>query len=109
MKLQAIKTVFILFTIASLSFTTKNTLTTTAIKVVATYQGFDEDGYTFTFVNDDEDEEVVTFVSVSDALLKKYDLKDVKFIDQEFEITYDYHVSEDEIETPVLQSIKIIE
>lgn len=111
MKTGIIKAIFILFTATSLALTTKNENIEEPTKVIATFQGFDDSGYTFSFVNDDDDEEVITFETVSEKILKTYNLKDSKFIDQEFEITYYYQASEEdeEIEVLVLQSIKKIE
>nr|WP_299035538.1 hypothetical protein [uncultured Tenacibaculum sp.] len=109
MKSTFIKTVFILFIGASLAFTTKQNKISDPIKTIATFQGYDEYGYTFSFEDEDGDEDVITFETISEKILKIYNLKDNKFVDQVFEITYDYKVSDDEIETPVLQSIKKIE
>ena len=109
MKNTIIKTVFILFVGVSLAFATKQDKILEPIKTVATFQGYDEYGYTFLFENEEGDEDVITFETISEKILKIYNLKDNKFVDQVFEITYDYKVSDDEIETPVLQSIKKIE
>ena len=111
MKTGIIKAIFILFIATNLALTAKNKNTEDPTKVIATFQGFDDSGYTFSFTNDDDDEEVITFETVSEKILKTYNLKDSKFINQEFEITYDYQASEEdeEVEVLVLQSIKKIE
>ncbi|GFD73953.1 hypothetical protein KUL156_35140 [Alteromonas sp. KUL156] len=101
-----IKTVFILFVGASLSFTTKQYKFTNPIKTLATFQGYDEYGFTFSFINEEGDEDVVTFETISDKILKMYNLKDNKFLEEEFEIIYEYKKSDDDIEEPILQSIK---
>ena len=109
MKHAIIATVFIVFIGVSLALTTKQKEFTDPIKIAAIFQGHDEYGYTFSFVNEEGDDDVITFEGISEKILKLYNLKDTKFVEQEFEITYDYEVSDDEVETPVLQSIKKIE
>ncbi|WP_417799316.1 hypothetical protein [Tenacibaculum sp.] len=109
MKNTIIKTVFILFVGVGLAFTTQQNKLIDPIKTVATFQGYDEYGYTFSYENEEGDEDVISFETISDKILKIYNLKEDKFVGQVFEITYDYKVSDDEIETPVLQSIKKVE
>ena len=111
MKQGILKTVFILFIGVNLALTINKEHSIEPKKVVATFNGYDETGYTFSFLNEDDYEEVITFEIVSEKILSAYNLKDNKFIDQEFEITYDYQITEsdDEIEVPVLQTIKLIE
>ncbi len=109
MKSTIIKTVFVLFIGVGLAFTIKQSKLIDPIKTVAVFQGYDEYGYTFSFEDEEGDEDVITFETISEKILKIYNLKDDKFVEQKFEITYDYKVSDDEIETPVLQSIKKIE
>jgi hypothetical protein len=109
MKNTIIKIVFILFVGVSLAFATKQNKISEPIKKVATFQSYDEYSYTFLFENEEGDEDVITFETISEKILKIYNLKDDKFVDQVFEITYDYKISDDEIEIPVLQSIKKIE
>ncbi|MGG8494945.1 hypothetical protein ACQY1Q_00895 [Tenacibaculum sp. TC6] len=79
-------------------------------KVTATYEGYTELGYSFIFVNEDDDDEIVTFESISEKLLEQYDLTDDSYIDEKFEITFDYEVvnKEEEIKVPVLKTIKKI-
>ncbi len=104
------RTIFILFVISSLGFSTNKKSLTDPIKVLATFQGYYNDSYSFLFVNEEGDEEEISFENVSEKILSTYNLKDNNFIGQEFEITYNYEVSEEEeTEFPVLISIKKIE
>lgn len=107
MKTLIIKSILILSVI--INYTTSN-LTTSKdpVKVTATYNGFTELGYTFSFVNDDEEDEVITFESISEKLLDLYDLTDDNYIDERFEITFEYKQidEEDDTKVPVLQTIK---
>ncbi|WGH75200.1 hypothetical protein P8625_14160 [Tenacibaculum tangerinum] len=109
MKYTIVKTVFILFVGVSFALTTKQNKFIDPIKIVATFQGYDEYGYTFSFENEEGDEDVITFETISEELLKVHNLQDDTFIGEVFEITYDFKVLDDEVETPVLQSIKKIE
>ena len=111
MKQGILKAVFILFIGVNLALTINKEHSIESQKVIATFNGYDENGYTFSFLNEDDYEEVITFEIVSEKILRAYNLKDNKFIDKEFEITYDYQISDsdDEVEVPVLQTIKLIE
>ncbi|WP_428740834.1 hypothetical protein [Tenacibaculum sp.] len=113
MKAILIKTIFILFVTTSVfGVTVDNSNTVDPIKVRATFQGHDDYGYNFLFINDEGDEETITFEVIAEELLEIYNLNDKKFIDQEFEIVYDYETSENDdeiIEAPKLHSIKKIE
>ena len=111
MKQGILKAVFILFIGVNLALTINKEHSIEPQKVIATFNGYDENEYTFSFLNEDDYEEVITFEIVSEKILSAYNLKDNKFIDQEFEITYDYQItdSDDEVEVPVLQTIKLIE
>ncbi|CAM1368601.1 conserved hypothetical protein [Tenacibaculum sediminilitoris] len=109
MKQVILKTIFALFIGINLSLTTNKQKLADPIKIVATFQGYDEYGYTFSFVNEEGDEDVITFETISEKILNKFNLKDNKFVTQEFEITYNYETSDDEIDIPVLYSIKKID
>ncbi|MFD0991812.1 hypothetical protein [Tenacibaculum geojense] len=111
MKAFIIKSIVILF--VTTGFTVNNLRNQTAT-IKATFDGFDEYGYSFLFTNEDDEEEIITFDSVSGDILKKYNLKDESLVGEEFEITYELVTVEDEDEEtssdkPVLKSIKKVE
>ncbi|TDQ30118.1 hypothetical protein [Tenacibaculum caenipelagi] len=109
MKKVFIKIVFILFVTSIFARTDGNQRIIDPIKVTATFLGHDDYGYNFLFINEEGDEETIIFEVISEKLLEIYNLNDNKFIDQEFEITYNYETSDDEIGIPVLYSIKKID
>ena len=112
MKALIFKSIFILF--IATGYTTQKNIQVKfnePTKVTATFEGYDEFGYNFTFINSEEEEEILTFEVISEELLSKYNLKEDTYIGGKFEIVYDYQTSEDDEETVtlVLQSIKKVE
>ncbi|CAM1369579.1 hypothetical protein [Tenacibaculum xiamenense] len=110
MKALLLNSFFILVVIMGLSFKEKAPLDNDPIKLEATYKGTDFSGYTFGYLDDDDEEIELTFDDISQELLSKYDLDDEKFIGKKFEIIYSIIISDDEYESevPVLNSLKLI-
>ncbi|TYP98878.1 hypothetical protein C7447_102196 [Tenacibaculum adriaticum] len=106
------KTILQLFLLLTfVSFTTKKeTIQNDPITIEATFDGFDEDGFSFSFTNDDDENETIIFETISSDLLKKYDLKSDELIGEEFELTYKTQAPNDEDSDPtfVLMAIKKI-
>ncbi|MDY0779566.1 hypothetical protein [Tenacibaculum sp. IB213877] len=113
MRTLILKSIFILF--ITTGFTINSAIQTTAnpITVIATFDGYDEFGYNFLFTNDEDEEEIVSFETISAEILKTYNLKDETLKGEQFEITYEYITVEDEdeettVEKAILKAIKKI-
>ena len=68
------------------------------VTITATYDGFSSDSYSFTFVNDEGEEESIFFDYASDEVLKAFDLKSKKLEGQKFEVTYEETIETEEDE-----------
>lgn len=88
------------------------TLTQDTTKITATYEGFSTSGYEFSFTNDEDEEESIYFETISDEILKQYNLKSSDFKGKEFEVTYKTIEEEDDegdlTSTDVLVSLKLL-
>lgn len=109
MKLLFLKSIFLIFVATGFTtLKTNNNTNSNKTTVIATFGGYDELGYNFSFINEEE-EQVITFESISESLLKKYNLKDEAFIGKKFKITYTIEISENDeydTETYILKDIK---
>jgi hypothetical protein len=83
------KTLIVLFTIASLAFG-KNTQE--SITMNATFDGFDDGFYYFT----DEEDTNFYFETINAESLKQYELSDEDFIGKSFKVTYKIENKTDE-------------
>lgn len=110
MKLLILKSIFLIFVATGFTTLKTNNTNSNETTVIATFGGYDELGYNFSFINEEEEEEeIITFESISESLLKKYNLKDEAFIGKKFKITYTIEISENDeydTETYILKDIK---
>ncbi|WP_298365333.1 hypothetical protein [uncultured Lutibacter sp.] len=83
------KTLLLLFTVASLAFG-KNTQET--ITMTASFDGFEDGYYYFT----DEDDINFYFESIDEEVIEKYNLKDSSYIGKSFEVTYKMELKMDD-------------
>lgn len=58
------------------------------ITVIGTYDGFDDDMYSFIISNGDDDEESLFFDYVNDDVLAAFDLQSQKLVGKKFQVTY---------------------
>ncbi len=105
MKILVLKSIFILTFF--MSATNKKASNLELETLIATYKGYNDVGYSFTYYDELlEDEVEFIFEKISEELLKKYNLNDDRYVGKMFEITIEYiYDDKEEIDIPILKSI----
>lgn len=73
------------------------------LTVIAEFDEFDGEVYTFNYLDEDGNASYVMFDAISDDVLKKYDLKSDEYQGMKFEISYTEHTQVDSDEDGDLQ------
>lgn len=80
--------------------------------ITAIYKGFGESGYEFSFTSDEDGDESIYFETISEDILKQYNLKSFDFQGKKFNVEYATEETESEDEemytTYVLVSLKLV-
>ena len=70
--------------------------------ITGVFDGFDGEHFTFTYTNEEDEEDILLFPKITPELLKKYNLSDEKFMGKTFNITFitetETEIDEDEDE-----------
>ena len=102
------------FSILFISLTSFTSLIQDTQSVLGEFDGHEDYGYNFIFINDDGDERTITFQEVEAEVLNTYDLDSEDLIGTRFEITYtsnietvlDENGDEEENETLTIIALK---
>lgn len=108
MKSQIIKSILLIVLVLGLQSHSYISSTIKSVKVTAMFDGFNEEGYNFSYETDD-DYVTITFDKVKEDLIKKFDLKGDTYVGEKFEVTYSVSTTEDDDEIYTLESLKLIE
>lgn len=66
-------------------------------KLVATFDNYNEGEYVFSYINEEDEEEIMIFNKATDDVLEKYNFtSDRSLIGEKFELTFETQASEDE-------------
>lgn len=76
------------------------------LTITATYDGFTSDSYSFTFINDEGDEESIFFDYATDEVLEEFDLNSEEWEGQKFEVIYQETTETEEEEGEELEYTK---
>lgn len=80
----------------------------TPTTVTAVYVGFANDVYTFSFKNEDGDEDEITFEKISDDIKKSYDLTTKVFVGKTFILTFSQNNVPDPDDEDILTSVRTL-